>query len=166
MKKIITLMLAAFSFAPWCSATEQERTGASDAPVAVEVFFIPNGLSFGVHINEAILQQIGCTYIIEDLATSSTLLKLISDARDYPQSSVDMKEKFETRNKLVFHFQNRKDVSVTFSQKYSNQTYIDANWNSEPIHLNGNVIEKIRSLLKEKRIEQINKNASKNCSAI
>lgn len=166
MNKSLISALAALCLSSFSVGVTAAVNDGQESPVAVDIVFVPDGLAFGTHINDAVLRKIGCTYLVQDPVISSTLLKLAVWARDLPQDSVNPKQKFETRNKLVFHFQNKDDLSVTFSQKYSNQTYLEATWNSAPIHLNIDLTEKIRAIVRGTRVEQSNKNAPASCDEV
>ncbi|MYN16396.1 hypothetical protein GTP81_06485 [Rugamonas sp. FT107W] len=158
-KSFIPALAVAFLSPLYCAA-------AQNAPVAVDVSFIANGVSFGTHISDAILQKIGCKYTFRDPEIASKLLKLAGEARDMPQDAIDPKQTFEVRNKIVFHFQGADDLSVKFGQKYINQSYLDGSWNAEPVHLKNDLIEKVRETIRNAGGEQANKNASGSCEGV
>ena len=164
MKILLAILLSTACIYSPCKAGEDSSSVESTRlPVAADVTFVGTGLSFGTQITAAILQKIGCTYSISDSETSSKLLKLVGAARDISQANVDPKQKFEVRNRIVFHFQNTDDISVEFSQKFLNQSYLKGNWNSEPVHLRNDLVEEVHAAVKESGAEQLNKDAPKSC---
>jgi hypothetical protein len=157
MKKILFSLLALNLV---CSAAGQ------DIPVSADAAFIPKNLAYITHIDDAILQKIGCKYAITESATASQLLTLLSAARSAPPDASAAQPRFEVRNKIVFHFQDRNDISVEFSQKFLNQSYLQANWNAEPILLRNEVVEEVRAMVNRGGFVQLNKNASASCDAL
>jgi hypothetical protein len=139
---------------------------AQDVPVSADAAFVPRYLTYITHIDDAILQKIGCKYRIIDSATANQLLTLLNAARDVPQDSLNPKQQFEVRNKIVFHFQDKKDLSVEFSQKFLNQSYLNANWNAQPILLRTEAVDDVRGLINRGGFVQINKNASGSCDVL
>lgn len=164
MKRLFPVFLAvSFIFSP-CNAEEDSfPLESTRLPVAADVTFVGTGLSFGTQITAAILQKIGCTYAISDPETSAKLLRLVSAASDISQADVDSGQKFEVRNKIVFHFKDSNDISVEFSQKFLNQSYLKGNWNSTPVHLRNDLVEQVHSTVKESAAPQLNKDAPKSC---
>ncbi|MEV4782604.1 hypothetical protein [Burkholderia sp. LMU1-1-1.1] len=164
MKRLLPLLLAVTCIYSPCNAAEDSSpVESARLPVAADVTFVGTGLSFGTQITAAILQKIGCTYAIRDSETSSKLLKLVSAARDISQADVDSRQKFEVRNKIVFHFKDTNDISVEFSQKFLNQSYLKGNWNSTPVHLRNDLVEEVHATVKESAAQQLNKDAPKSC---
>lgn len=159
MKNLSIPALALALLSPFhCSADEGE------APRAVDVFFVADGVSFGTRIDDIILEKIGCTYKFGDTGTASKLLKLMEAARDVPQDASDLKTKFEVRYKFLFHFQSGASISIRFGQKYLNQSYLDGSWNSVPIHLRTGLAEQVRATIRNAGGAQTNQNASGSCA--
>lgn len=134
--------------------------------MSADAAFIPKYLSFGTHIDNATLQKIGCKYSIPDAVTASRLLKLLGDARGMPGTPLEYERRFEVRNKVVFHFRDKKDMSVEFSQEFTNQPYVTANWDNQIIQLQKDVVKESRRIVMEGGFEQINKKASAPCDAL
>ncbi|WP_156369497.1 hypothetical protein [Duganella sp. Leaf126] len=167
MKNLLFSLFTVASLLPLASFADPNMdTGKLDNPVSADAAFIPARLLFGTHINDAILQKIGCKYFIDGPDKSFQLLKILLTARDLPQDQLISRKKFEVRNKIIFHFKNSEDVSVEFGQKFLNQPYVNATWNTQPILLRDEVVAEIREVIKGGKFAQINEHASSPCDLL
>lgn len=166
MKKLLIILVSLASVYPSYSfASQEDDQPSGDLPVSADAVFIPNYFSFGTHIDEAILQKVGCKYSIPDAVTASRLMKLLGDARGMPGTPLEYERRFEVRNKIVFHFRD-KDMSVEFSQEFTNQPYVTANWDNQVMRLKMDVVNESHRIVREGGFEQINKKATAPCDAL
>lgn len=167
MKKLLIILVSLASAYPsYGFASQAADQTSGDLPVSADAVFIPNYFSFGTHIDEAILQKVGCKYSIPDAVTASRLLKLLSNARGMPGTPLEYEKRFEVRNKIVFHFRDKKDMAVEFSQEATNQPYVTANWDNQVMRLQKDVVNESHGIVREGGFEQINKKATAPCNAL
>ena len=166
MKNKLSSAIIWIAFFSVCvSASSEENSNAQTKPSSVEIFFVPDGLSYITRIDEGVLKKIGCQYILSDATISNNLLIYLTNARENIAEKIHSITDFEKRNMLVFHFENKKDLVVSYSQKFSNLSYLRGSWNGEPVQLRVGLSGQVGGVIDHEKLRQLNDKAPQYCGS-
>jgi hypothetical protein len=163
VKTVFSSLLLAFNVFHHACAVDNVP-GANNALLSAEITITPYVFSFGTHIDELILERVGCKYAAESPDVASRFFDLVASARDTSDQAVAARRNFEARNRIVFHFFDQSSIAVYFDQKFINVPYVDGSWNDAPMLFDGRLVTKVHDLIEKEGLRQRSGNISVSCS--
>lgn len=146
-----------------CLAAENRARDVPDQPISAMVIWTPYIFSFGTHIDNAVLEKIGCRYEVDNPSVASELLKLVNDAKELPYVQTEASPRFEVRNKVLIRFRKGSEISVEFGQR-TPRPYLDGTWNAASVHFKKDLVEKVHQVVLATGAKQGNENGPVNCN--